>query len=222
MNRGCQLFIYQLFIYYTQANLLEVLDVFGALGIEVTEGQLRIENRPSNAGSRYFWANPGENLRAPKESVTSEVLNIVSGPEKQITADVLCSENGPSIACSRPHLDLLDLGQGVQSEAVSSDTKGNTKEMKAGGKVYSPLYFPSLLLTAVPLQRILNHFLLCSKNLCSGVGARKELAEFVKQNGVKHYECGSGWPRDLPNYVVKNEVAAFDVTEKMCVYDVKW
>ena len=158
MNRGCQLFIYQLFIYYTQANLLEVLDVFGALGIEFTEGQLRIENSSSHAGSRYFWANTGENLRAPKESVTSEVLNIVSGPEKQITADVLCSENGPSIACSRPHLDLLDLGQGVQSEAVSSDTKGNTKEMKAGGKVNCPLYFPSLLLTAIPLQRILFDF----------------------------------------------------------------
>ena len=57
------------------------------------------------------------------------------------------------------------------------------------------------------------------KNLCSGVGARKELAEFVKQNGVKQYECGSGRPRDLLNYVVKNEVAAFDVTEKMGVYD---
>ena len=56
-------------------------------------------------------------------------------------------------------------------------------------------------------------------NLCSGVGARKELAEFVKQNGVKQYECGSGRPRDLLNYVVKNEVAAFDVTEKMGVYD---
>ena len=213
-----------------QANILEVLDVFGALGIEVTEGQLRIENGFSNAGSRQFWMNPGENLRAPKESVTSEVLNIVSGPEKQITADVLCSENGPSIACSRPHLDLLDLGQGVQSEAVSSDTKGNTNEMKAGGKVNCPLYFPSLLLTAVPLQRILNHFLLCSKNLCSGVGARKELKEFVKQNGVKQYQCticgkayltknsfgvhvsrrhrGSGRPHDLLNYIVKNEVAA--------------
>ena len=70
------------------------------------------------------------------------------------------------------------------------------------------------------------------KNLCSGVGARKELTEFVKQNGVKQYECticgkayltknsfgvhvsrrhrGSGRPRDLLNYVVKNEVAAFD------------
>ena len=56
-------------------------------------------------------------------------------------------------------------------------------------------------------------------NLCSGVGARKELAELVKQNGVKQYECGSGRPRDLLNYVVKNEVAAFDVTEKMGVYD---
>ena len=155
MNRGCQLFIYQLFIYYTQANLLEVLDVFGALGIEVTEGQLRIENSSSNAGSRYFWANPRENLRAPEESVTSEVLNIVSDPGIQVTADVLCSENGNSIACSRPHLNVPDLGQGVQSEAVSSDTKGNTNEMKAGGKVNCPLYFPSLLLTAVPLQRIL-------------------------------------------------------------------
>ena len=30
---------YQLVIYYTQANLPEVIDVFGALGIEVTEGQ---------------------------------------------------------------------------------------------------------------------------------------------------------------------------------------
>ena len=89
------------------------------------------------------------------------------------------------------------------------------------------------------------------KNLCSGVGARKELkefakqsgvkqdnlclttlsgegeakkelAEFVKQNCVKQYECRSGSPRDFLNYVVKNEVAAFDVTEKMCVYDVKW
>ena len=64
-----------------------------------------------------------------------------------------------------------------------------------------------------------------SKNLCLGVGARKELTEFVKQNGVKQYECltknsfgvhvsrrhrGSGRPRDLLNYVVKNEVAAFD------------
>ena len=70
------------------------------------------------------------------------------------------------------------------------------------------------------------------KNLCSGVGARKELTEFVKQNGVKQYECticgkayltknsfgvhvsrrhrGSGRPQDLLNYVVKNEVAAFD------------
>ena len=47
-------------------------------------------------------------------------------------------------------------------------------------------------------------------NLCSGVGARKELAEFVKQNGVKQYECGSGRPRDLLNYVVKNEVTAFN------------
>ena len=56
-------------------------------------------------------------------------------------------------------------------------------------------------------------------NLCSGVGARKELAEFVKQIGVKQYECGSGRPRDFLNYVVKNEVAAFDVTEKMGVYD---
>ena len=61
-----------------QANILEVLDVFGALGIEVTEGQLRIENGFSNAGSRLFWTKPGENLRAPKESVTSEVLNILS------------------------------------------------------------------------------------------------------------------------------------------------
>ena len=159
-------------IYYTQANLLEVLDVFGALGIEVTEGQLRIENRPSNAGSRYFWANPGENLRAPKESVTSEVLNIVSGSGIQVTADVLCSENGNSIACSRPHLNVPDLGQGVQSEAVSSDTKGNTKEMKAGGKVYCPLYFPSLLLTAVPLQRILIVF--CCVPKISAQGLRPE------------------------------------------------
>merc|ERR1719317_1158352 len=47
-----------------EANLLEVLDVFGALGIEVTEGQLRIENSSSNAGSRQFWANRGENLRS--------------------------------------------------------------------------------------------------------------------------------------------------------------
>ena len=39
------------------------------------------------------------------------------------------------------------------------------------------------------------------------------------QNGVKQYECGSGRPRDLLNYVVKNEVAAFDVTEKMGVYE---
>ena len=110
---------------------------------------------------------------------------------------------------------------------------------------------------------------MCSKNFCSGVGARKELKEFVKQNGVKQdnlcpttssgegeakkelaelvkqngvkqYQCtisgkahsteesfgshvsrmhrGSGRPGDL-NYVVKNEVAAFDVTEKMGVYD---
>ena len=70
------------------------------------------------------------------------------------------------------------------------------------------------------------------KNLCSGVGARKELTEFVKQNHVKQYECticgkayltrnsfgvhvsrrhrGSGRPQDLLNYVVKSEVAAFD------------
>ena len=105
----------------------------------------------------------------------------------------------------------------------------------------------------------LSSYLLCSKNLCSGVGARKELKEFVKQNGVKQdnlclttssgegeakkelaefveqndvkqYQCticgkayltnnsfgvhasrrrrGSGRPRDLLNYVVKNEVAA--------------
>ena len=94
-NRGCQSIIY-----YTQANILEVLNVFGALGIEVTEGQLRIENGFSNAGSRQFWTNPGENLRAPKESAASEVLNIVSGPGIQVTADVLCSENGSSIACS--------------------------------------------------------------------------------------------------------------------------
>ena len=98
-----------------QANILEVLDVFGALGIEVTEGQLRIENGFSSAGSRQFWMNPGENLRAPKESAASEVLNIVSGPGIQVTADVLCSENGSSIACSRPHLGVLDLGLGVQS-----------------------------------------------------------------------------------------------------------
>ena len=77
-----------------QANILEVLDVFGALGIEVTEGQLRIENGFSSAGSRQFWMNPGENLRAPKESAASEVLNIVSGPGIQVTADVLCTENG--------------------------------------------------------------------------------------------------------------------------------
>ena len=57
------------------------------------------------------------------------------------------------------------------------------------------------------------------KNLCSGVEARKELAEFVKQNGVRQNECGSGRPRDLLNYEVKNEVAAFDVMEKMGVYD---
>ena len=125
-----------------QANILKVLDVFGALGIEVTEGQLRIENGFSNAGSRQFWTNPGENLRAPKESAASEVLNIVSGPGIQVKADVLCSENGSSIACSRPHLDVLDMGLGVQSEAVSSDTKGNTKEMKTGGKIYCPFYFP--------------------------------------------------------------------------------
>ena len=125
-----------------QANLFEVLDVFGALGIEVTEGQLRIENSSSNVGSRQFLANPGGNLRAPKESATSEVLNIVSGPGIQVTADVLCTENGSSIACSRPHLDVLDMGLGVQSEAVSSDTKGNMKEIKTGGKIYCPLYFP--------------------------------------------------------------------------------
>ena len=94
-------------------------------------------------------------MRAPKESAASEVLNIVSGPGIQVTADVLCSENGSSIACSRPHLGVLDLGLGVQSEAVPSDTKGNTKEMKAGGKVYCPLHFSPLLRTAVPLQRIL-------------------------------------------------------------------
>ena len=74
-------------------------------------------------------------------------------------------------------------------------------------------------------------------NLClttsSGEGeAKKELAEFVEQNDVKQYQCticgkayltknsfgvhvsrrhrGSGRPRDLLNYVVKNEVAAFD------------
>ena len=115
--------------------------------------------------------NPGENLRAPKESAASEVLNIVSGPGIQVTADVLCSEN--SIACSRPHLDVLDLGQGVQSEAISSDTKGNTKEVKAGGKVYCPLYFPSLLLTAVPLQRISMIFLLCSKISAQGLGPER-------------------------------------------------
>ena len=72
-------------------------------------------------------------------------------------------------------------------------------------------------------------------NLClttsSGEGeAKKELAEFVEQNDVKQYQCticgkayltnnsfgvhasrrrrGSGRPRDLLNYVVKNEVAA--------------
>ena len=159
-------------IYYTQANLLEVLDVFGALGIEVTEGQLRIENSSSNAGSRQFWANPGENLRSFKESAASEVLNIFSGPGIQVTADVVSSENGNSIACSRPHLDVLDLGQGVQSEAVSSDTKGNTNEMKAGGKVNCPLYFPSLLLTAVPLQRILIVF--CCVPKISAQGLRPE------------------------------------------------
>ena len=136
-NPGCQMIIY-----YTQANLLEVLDVFGALGIEVTEGQLRIENSSSNVGSRQFLANHGENMRTPKKSAASEVLNIVSGPGIQVKADVLCSENGSSIACSRPHLGVLDLGLGVQSEAISSDTKGNTKEMKTGGKIYCPLYFP--------------------------------------------------------------------------------
>ena len=73
---------------------------------------------------------------------------------------------------------------------------------------------------------------LCS-TLSSGEGEpRKDLAELVKQNGVKQYQCticgkayltknsfgvhvsrrhrGSGRPRDLLNYVVKNEVAAFD------------
>ena len=73
---------------------------------------------------------------------------------------------------------------------------------------------------------------LCS-TLSSGEGEpRKEVAELIKQNGVKQYECticgkayltknsfgvhvsrrhrGSGRPRDLLNYVVKNEVAAFD------------
>ena len=54
-------------------------------------------------------------MRAPKESATSEVLNIVGGPGIQVTADVLCSENGSSIACSRPHLGVLDLGLRVQS-----------------------------------------------------------------------------------------------------------
>ena len=157
-NRGCQ------------ANLIEVLDVFGALGIEVTEGQLRIENSSSNAGSRYFWANPGENLSAPKESAASEVLNIVSGPGIQVTADVLCSEN--SIACSRPHLDVLDLGQGVQSEAISSDTKGNTKEMKTGGKVCCLLYFSLLMRTAVSLQRILMLFCCVLKSLLRGWGQK--------------------------------------------------
>ena len=67
--------------------------------------------------------------------------------------------------------------------------------------------------------------------MSSGEGeVRNKLAEFVKQNGVKQYECticgkayltknsfgvhvsrrhrGSGRPQDLLNYVVKNEVAA--------------
>ena len=115
----------------------------------------------------------------------------------------------------------------------------------------------------------LSSYLLCSKNFCLGVGARKELKELVKQNDIKQdnlclttssgegearkeltervkqnhveqYQCtisgkaysteesfgshvsrmhrGSGRPGDL-SYVVKNEVAAFDVTEKMGVYD---
>ena len=97
-------------------------------------------------------------MRTPKESAASEVLNIVSGPGIQVTADVLCSENGSSIACSRPHLDVLDMGLGVQSEAVSSVIKGNTKEMKTGGKVCCLLHFSLLLRTAVSLQRILMLF----------------------------------------------------------------
>ena len=48
-NRGCQSIIY-----YTQVNILEVLDVFGAISIEVTEGQLRIENGFSNSGCADF------------------------------------------------------------------------------------------------------------------------------------------------------------------------
>ena len=116
--------------------------------------------------------NPGENLRAPKESAASEVLNIVSGPGIQVTADVLCSENGNSIACSRPHLDVLDLGQGVQSEALSSDTKENTKEMKTGGKVCCLLHFSLLLRTAVSLQRILMLFCCVLKSLLRGWGQK--------------------------------------------------
>ena len=111
-------------------------------------------------------------MRTPKESAASEVLNIVSGPGIQVKADVLCSENGSSIACSRPHLGVLDLGLGVQSEAVSSDTKGNTKEMKIGGKVCCLLYFSLLMKTAVPLQRILTLFCCVKKSLFRGWGQK--------------------------------------------------
>ena len=123
-------------------------------------------------------------MRAPKESAASEVLNIVSGPGIQVTADVLCSENGSSIACSRPHLGVLDLGLGVQSEAVSSDTKGNTKEMKAGGKVYCPLYFPSLLLTAVTLPRILIIFC-CVPKISAGVSKSSKNGVFYKSSYLR-------------------------------------
>ena len=57
------------------------------------------------------------------------------------------------------------------------------------------------------------------KSLLRGWGQKGASRVFVKQNGVRQYECGSGRPRDLLNYEVKNEVAAFDVTEKMGVYD---
>ena len=99
-------------------------------------------------------------MRAPKESATSEVLNIVGGPGIQVTADVLCSENGNSIACSR-QLDALDLGLGVQSEAVSSVIKGNTKEMKAGGKVYCPFFL--VIENCSPFSENINDFLMCPK-----------------------------------------------------------
>ena len=139
--------------------------------------------------------NPGENLRAPKESAASEVLNIVSGPGIQVTADVFCSENGSSIACSRPHLGVLDLGLGVQSEAISSDTKGNTKEMKAGGKVCCPLHFSLLLRTAVPLQRILVIFCCVQKPLLRGWGRkganRARQAESCQTVPVHHIWQGS-------------------------------